>query len=107
MSADLVSPRRPFDVLGFIAVCLAAVIIVPTLFVFLVGLLPDMNAIWWLGLFLIPVVMVGGPVMVVVAVIGLIVAARRGGRRAWSIVALGLGILMLVPYAFAWFASLS
>ncbi|MDF2990546.1 MAG: hypothetical protein K0S37_1060 [Microbacterium sp.] len=66
-----------------------------------------MNAIWWLGLFLIPVVMVGGPVMVVVAVIGLIVAARRGGRRAWSIVALGLGILMLVPYAFAWFASLS
>jgi hypothetical protein len=107
MTPPPVSPRRPADVVGIVAVVLATVVILPSLFVFLVGLLPDMNAIWWLGLFLIPVVMVGGPVMVVVAVIGLIVAARRGGRRAWSIVALGLGILMLVPYAFAWFASLS
>jgi hypothetical protein len=107
MTPPPVSPRRPADVVGIVAVVLATVVILPSLFVFLVGLLPDMNAIWWLGLFLIPVVMVGGPVVVVVAVIGLIVAARRGGRRAWSIVALGLGILMLVPYAFAWFASLS
>lgn len=96
--------RRRADVLGIVAVVLAALVILPTLFVFLVGLIPAMNTIWWLGFFLLPLLLVGGPVVMILAVIGLVVAARRGGRRAWSIVALGLGILMLVPPVLLWFA---
>ncbi len=76
---------------------LSAVLLVPTLFVFLVGLIPEMNAIWWMGIILLPLLFVDGVIVIVLSVIGLIVAARRAGRRAWSIVALGLGILMLAP----------
>lgn len=89
--------RRPFDVLGLVAAILSAVLLVPTLFVFVVGLVPEMNAIWWLGIILLPLLFVDGVVVILLSVVGLIVAARRAGRRAWSVVALGLGILMLVP----------
>jgi hypothetical protein len=97
MTPPPVDTRRPFDVLGLVAVILAAVLIVPTLFVYVVGLVPEMNAIWWMGIILLPLLFVDGLVVVVLSVIGLVVAARRGGRRAWSVVALVLGILMLVP----------
>ncbi|MDU0367845.1 hypothetical protein RWH45_11520 [Microbacterium sp. KSW4-17] len=97
MTPPPVTTRRPFDVLGLVAVILSAVLLVPTLFVFVVGLIPEMNAIWWMGIILLPLLFVGGVVVVLLAVVGLVVAARRSGRRAWSVVALGLGILMLVP----------
>ncbi|KTS89082.1 hypothetical protein NS183_09455 [Microbacterium testaceum] len=97
MTPPPVAARRPADVLGIVAVILSAVLLLPTLFVFLVGLIPEMNAIWWLGIILLPLAFVDGVIVIVLAVIGLIVAVRRGGRRVWSIVALGLGILMLVP----------
>lgn len=97
MAPPAVSPRRPVDVLGIVAVVLAAVVLLPTLFVYLVGLIPEMNAIWWMGIVLLPLLFLDGLIVIVLAVIGLIVAVRRAGRRAWSIVALGLGILMLVP----------
>jgi len=97
MTPPAVSPRRPVDVLGIVAVVLAAVVLLPTLFVYLVGLIPEMNAIWWMGIVLLPLLFLDGLIVIVLAVIGLIVAVRRAGRRAWSIVALGLGILMLVP----------
>ncbi|MDQ1075916.1 MULTISPECIES: hypothetical protein [Microbacterium] len=97
MATAPASPRRPADVLGIVAVILAAVLAIPTLFVYLVGLIPEMNAIWWLGIILLPLLFGDGVIVIVLAVIGLIVATRRAGRRVWSIVALGLGILMLVP----------
>lgn len=97
MTPPPVTTRRPFDVLGLVAVILSAVLIVPTLFVYVVGLVPEMNAIWWMGIILLPLLFADGLLVIVLSVIGLIVAARRAGRRAWSIVALGLGILMLVP----------
>jgi hypothetical protein len=97
MTPPPVAARRPADVLGIVAVILSAVLLLPTLFVYLVGLIPEMNAIWWLGIILLPLLFVDGVIVIVLAVIGLIVAVRRGGRRVWSIVALGLGILMLVP----------
>lgn len=97
MTPPPVAVRRPFDVLGLVAVILAGVLLIPTLFVSLVGLIPEMNAIWWLGIILLPLLFLDGVIVVVLAVVGLIVAARRSGRRAWSVVALVLGILMLVP----------
>lgn len=102
MTPPPVAARRPADVLGIIAACIAAVVIVPTLAVFVIGLVPEMNAIWWLGIVLLPLLVLDGIVVILLSVIGLIVAARREGRRAWSIVALGLGILMLVPAALIW-----
>ncbi len=97
MATAPASPRRPADVLGIVAVILAAVLVIPTLFVYVVGLVPEMNAIWWVGIILLPLLFADGVLVIVLSVIGLIVAVRRAGRRAWSIVALGLGILMLVP----------
>lgn len=102
MTPPPVAARRPADVLGIISACIAAVVIVPTFAVFLIGLVPEMNAIWWLGIVLLPLLVLDGVVVILLSVIGLIVAARREGRRAWSIVALGLGILMLVPAALIW-----
>lgn len=102
MTPPPVAARRPVDVLGIIAACIAAVVIVPTLAVFLIGLVPEMNAIWWLGIVLLPLLVLDGVVVILLSVVGLIVAARREGRRAWSIMALGLGILMLVPAALIW-----
>ncbi|WP_295823824.1 hypothetical protein [uncultured Microbacterium sp.] len=97
MASPPVSLRRPADVLGIVAVILAAGLLIPTLFVYVVGLIPEMNAIWWVGIILLPLLFADGVLVIVLSVIGLIVAVRRAGRRAWSIVALLLGILMLVP----------
>lgn len=102
MTPPPVAVRRRVDVLGIIAACLAAVVILPTLAVFLIGLIPEMNAIWWLGIVLLPLLVLDGVVVIVLSLVGLIVAARGAGRRSWSIVALVLGILMLLPAALIW-----
>lgn len=90
---------RPRDVLGLIAVILAAVAIVPALLVFLIGLIPEMNAIWWLGIVLIPIMGIAGVLALLLGIIGVIVAARRGGRFVLSIIGGVLGILLLLPIA--------
>lgn len=71
----------------------------PSLLVFLIGLIPEMNAIWWFGIILIPFLGVAGIVAVVLAIIGVIVAVRRGTRFVLSIIGGVLGILLLLPIA--------
>ncbi|MCJ1707669.1 hypothetical protein [Microbacterium sp. VKM Ac-2923] len=97
--------RRGVDVLGIIAVCLASLVTLPALGVFLIGLIPEMNAIWWLGLVLLPLLVLDGVVVVVLAIIGIAVGVRRRGPRSISIVALVVGILMLVPPFLLWVGS--
>lgn len=92
-------PRRRLDVLGLIAVIVAALVLLPSLAVFLIGLIPEMNAIWWLGIVLLPFLAIAGIIALVLGVIGVIVAVRRGTRFALSIIGGVLGILMLVPLA--------
>ncbi|WP_438354864.1 hypothetical protein [Microbacterium sp. CJ88] len=89
--------RRRADALGIVAVIVAGVVLVPALLVFLVGLIPSMNAIWWLGLFLIPLLAIAGVAALALAIPGIIVGARRGGGYALSITGTVLGALMLVP----------
>ena len=89
--------RSGVDVLGIIALCLASLIALPTLAVFLIGLVPGMNAIWWLGIVLYPLLVIDGVLVVVLAMVGLMVAVKRRGPRALSVIALVIGILMLVP----------
>lgn len=98
-------PRRGVDVLGIVAVCLASLVTLPTLAVFLIGLIPEMNAIWWLGIVLLPLLVLDGALVVVLAVIGITVGVRRHGPRAISIVALVVGILMLPPAFLLWTGS--
>lgn len=107
MTPPPVTPRRPVDVLGIVAVALAALLLAPTLVIFLIGLIPSMNAIWWYVILLMPLLAVAGAVVLVLAVIGIVVAVRRRGRMVWSIVAVVLGILMLFPVAYVWVRSLS
>lgn len=98
--------RRPVDVLGIVAVSLAGVVLVPTLLVFLIGLIPEMNAIWWVGIVILPILLLAGAVVAVLAAVGIVVAVRRRGPRATSVVGLVLGILMLSPMLFIWGGSL-
>lgn len=91
--------KRRLDVLGLIAIVVASLALVPSLLVFLIGLIPEMNAIWWLGIILIPVLGVAGVIALVLAIIGVIVAVQRGTRFVLSIVGGVLGILLLLPIA--------
>ncbi|KQR23230.1 hypothetical protein [Microbacterium sp. Leaf151] len=99
------SPRRGIDVLGIVAVCLASLVVLPTLAVVLIGLIPEMNGIWWLGIVLLPLLVLDGALVVVIAVIGVVVGVRRRGPRAMSIVAVVVGILMLLPPFLLWVGS--
>lgn len=88
---------RPVDVLGIVAVVLAALVLVPVLAVFLIGLIPEMNAIWWLGIVLLPVMTVIGALTIVLAILGIVLRSRRRLPAVPSIVGLVLGILLIVP----------
>ena len=94
--------KRRLDVLGLVGVIIAGLALLPTLLVFLVGLIPDMNAIWWLGIVLIPILGIAGVLALVLGLIGVIVAVRRRSRFVLSIIAGMLGILLLVPIAAVW-----
>jgi hypothetical protein len=97
--------KKPFDVLGLIGVIIAMVGLLPTLFVFLIGLIPEMNAIWWLLIAIIPMLAIGGAVVLVLGIIGLILGTTRGRRYGLSITSLVLGLLMLAPIGLIWFSS--
>lgn len=89
--------RRRVDVLGIVAVVLALVALLPSLVIFLIGLLPDMQMIFWLLIVTIPILGIGGAIALILGVIGVIVGVRRRTRYVWSIIGVVLGILMLVP----------
>ena len=90
-------PRHRLDVLGIIAVSLGVIGLLPSLVIFLVGLLPEMQMIYWLLIVTIPILGIGGVVAVILGVVGIIVGVRRQTRYIWSIAGIALGILMLAP----------
>lgn len=98
-------PARKRDVLGIVAVIVAAIGLLPTLAVFLIGLVPEMNAIWWLGIIIIPLLAMLGVVVLVLAIIGIVVGVRRHSRFVWSIVAAVLGLLMVAPMSLLFLES--
>lgn len=98
-------PRRAFDVLGLIAVIVAAVGIVPTLLIFLIGLIPEMNAIWWLLIAVLPILAIAGVVSLALGVVGVIVGVRRSARFVLSVIGIVLGLLMLAPIGLLFFSS--
>jgi hypothetical protein len=91
--------RRPLDILGLVGVIIAAVALLPAVLVLLIGLVPEMNAIWWLGIVLIPILGFAGAVAIVLGIVGIIVAVRRRGRFVLSIIAIVLGLLAAFPIA--------
>lgn len=99
------APRRRVDVLGIVAVVLGLVGLLPSLGIFLIGLLPDMQMIFWLLIVTIPILGIGGLLALVLGVIGIIVGVRRGARYVWSIIGVVLGILMLVPVGLLYFGQ--
>lgn len=98
--------RRPLDILGLIGLIVAALALLPALFVLGVGFIPEMNAIWWLGIILIPILAIAGAIALVLGVIGIPVAVRRGGSFVLSIVAIVLGAVALFPLGWLWLSSL-
>lgn len=91
------APRRRADVLGIVAVILALVGLLPSLIVFLIGIAPEMQMIFWLLIVTLPILGIGGVIALILGVIGIIVGVRRGTKIVWSIIGVVLGILMLVP----------
>jgi hypothetical protein len=106
-SYEQVSPRsrRPLDVPGLIAVIIAGAALVPGLLVFLIGLIPEMNAIWWLGIVLLPILGFAGAIAVVLGIVGIVIGPRRGSRVVLSIVGIVLGVLTIAPIAYIFFSS--
>lgn len=96
--------RRGVDVLGLIAVILAVVALVPTLVIFAIGLVPEMNAIWWLLIVLIPLLAIGAVIVLVLAVIGVVVGVRTHRRFALSVIGIVLGLVLLAPIALLYFS---
>jgi hypothetical protein len=96
-SAGAAPARRRLDVPGLIAVIIVGVVLAPALIVLLIGLIPSMNAIWWLGIVLIPILGVAGAIAIVLGVVGLV--ARRGTARVLSILGIVLGLVALLPIA--------
>jgi len=105
MPAPQPARKKGFDVLGLIAVIVATVGLVPTLFVFLIGLIPEMNAIWWLLIAIIPLLGIGGALVLILAIIGLIVGITKKRRYGLSITGIVLGVMMLVPIGLIAFSS--
>lgn len=100
------APRRVIDVIGIVSLCVAGIVLLPALGVLLIGLIPEMNAIWWLGIILLPIMGVAGAVAAVLGIVGIVVAVRRGGRYVLSIAGIVLGLLLIAPIAFLFFGSI-
>lgn len=106
--ADAPAPaptRRRVDVPGIVAVILGLVGLLPSLVIFLIGLMPDMQMIFWLLIVTIPILGIGGVIALILGVIGIIVGVRRRTRYVWSIIGVVLGILMLVPIGLLYFGQ--
>ncbi|MFE1643970.1 hypothetical protein [Microbacterium sp. P01] len=99
---DSASSRRS-DVLGVVAVAIGLIALLPSLAIFLIGLLPDMQAIFWLLIVTIPILGIGGVTGLLLGAIGIIVGVRRRSRYVWSLIAVVLGALMLVPLGLLYF----
>lgn len=102
-----VSPagRRATDVYGIVAIILAAFILLPSLMIFLIGLAPEMNAIWWLGIVLLPIMGFLGLVALVVGIVGIVLRVRRHRNPVLSIIGAGLGLLLILPVLWVFFSS--
>lgn len=98
--------RRPLDILGLVGLIVAALALLPALLVLAVGFIPEMNAIWWLGIVLIPILAIAGAIALVLGAVGIPVAVRRRGSFALSIVSIVLGLIALLPLAWLWLSSL-
>jgi hypothetical protein len=98
--------RRPLDILGLVGVVVAALALLPALLVLAIGFVPEMNAIWWLGIVLIPLLAIAGAIALVLGAVGIPVALRRRGGYALSIVAIALGLVALLPLGWLWLSSL-
>ncbi|KZE42439.1 hypothetical protein [Microbacterium sp. T32] len=102
-----VSPagRRASDGFGIVSIILAAFILLPALMIFLIGLAPGMNAIWWLGIVLLPIMAFLGLVIVIVGTIGIVLRVRAGRRPTLSIIGAALGILLVLPVLWVLFST--
>lgn len=98
--------RRPLDALGIASVSVASVVLLPSLLLFLVGLIPSMNAIWWLGIMLIPPLGIAGLLAVILGIVGVLIAVRRSGRSLLSVIGIVLGVVAIVPIAWLFLSSL-
>jgi hypothetical protein len=100
-----VAPKRPLDIPGLIAVIIAAIALIPGIVVFLIGLIPEMNAIWWLGIVLLPLFGIAGAVAIVLGIVGAVLGARRRSRYILSIVGIVLGVLTIAPIVYIFLSS--
>ncbi|MDZ8160762.1 hypothetical protein [Microbacterium aquimaris] len=100
-------PRPKRDVYGIVATIIAAIGLVPTLAVVLIGLIPAFNLVWWYLLVLFPFTALLAVLVLPLATVGIIVGMRRASRIRWSITAAVLGVVMVAPMALIFLSSLA
>ncbi|GAA1950028.1 hypothetical protein GCM10009816_08610 [Microbacterium aquimaris] len=92
---------------GIVATIIAAIGLVPTLAVVLIGLIPAFNLVWWYLLVLFPFTALLAVLVLPLATVGIIVGMRRASRIRWSITAAVLGVVMVAPMALIFLSSLA
>lgn len=97
--------RPRLDAWGITGFAMAAIAFLPTLAIFLLGFIPDMNPIWWLGIVLLPMVAVIGVISVLLGIIGIVVAVRRGSGYGNSIASIALGVVLFLPMVWVAFGT--
>lgn len=97
------APTKAPRVLGITATIVAGLGVVSALIVLLLAATVDENWAWFLIL-LIPFMILVGFVAVILAVIGLVVAARSGAGRGWPVTGIVVGAVSIAPLF--WWISL-
>ena len=73
--------------------------------IFLIGLAPEMNAIWWLGIVLLPIMGFLGLVALIIGVVGIVLRVRQNRNPVLSIIGASLGVLLVLPVVWVFFGS--
>jgi hypothetical protein len=90
------APARRISIIGVTAFVVAVVGVLPSLLIFLLGLIPGWMDIYWLMFVVLPITMFVGAVAAVLGIVALILDLRARRSPVWSILALVVGAASLV-----------
>lgn len=95
-SATPVPRTRRVSGFGIASLILCAVAVLPVVAIILIGLLPDMMAIYWLLIVVLPFAVFAGGVAVLLGVVGIILAARARASLVLPIVGVVIGFIVVI-----------
>ncbi|MCI2956120.1 hypothetical protein MN032_00315 [Agromyces atrinae] len=96
MTTPVVPPKRRVSGFGIASLIVSALGLIPLVVVFLIGLIPDMMAIYWLLIVLGPFAAITALIATILGIIAVVLAARAHAPLALPITALLVGATTVV-----------